>query len=216
MIVSFEEYTPPARFDSIPWTLIKIEESDTGVLSDATVWATIETVAISSLPGGVDADPSDPTTRNFTTDNASDTPDLWYRITFIDGSGNVSLPSVPVQNLENAVAAYATTDEFFRIIKKTGPSPEQIVAAQGDLDTATLEINAELDWADGHATATAAQLELLKGVCLDRAADLWRHRESAPGILGVVDEGVPTTPGRYSFARYISRLSPLKDQWGVA
>jgi hypothetical protein len=28
-VVSFENYTPPARFDSIPWANVKIEESDT-------------------------------------------------------------------------------------------------------------------------------------------------------------------------------------------
>lgn len=111
---------------------------------------------------------------------------------------------------------YATTDEMFRILKKQNPSAEQTAAAQGDIDTATIEINAQIDWAEDHAPATTEELELLNGVCLDRACDLWRHRESAPGILGVVDEGVPTVPGRYSFARYVARLSVLKDQWGIA
>jgi hypothetical protein len=215
MIVSFEDYTPPARFDDVPWTLIKIEESDTSTLSDSTVWSTIETVAISSLPGGVDADPSDPAIRNFTTNLASDTPDLWYRITFIDGSGNVSLPSVPVQNLENAVSAYAGVDEFFRVVRVTNPTPAQIAAAQRVLDTSTIEINQEIAWADTHDPATA-ELELMANVCLNRAADLWRHTESAPGILTVLDDTTPSTPGRYSFARYVQMLAPLKDQWGIA
>jgi hypothetical protein len=115
--------------------------------------------------------------------------------------------------------AYATTDELFRIIKvgnRVTPSAAQIVAAQGDLDAATIEIDAELDWAIDHAPATTEQLELFKGVCLDRAADLWRHRESAPGILGVVDEAVPATFGRYSWNRYAERLAPAKDQFGIA
>ena len=112
--------------------------------------------------------------------------------------------------------AYATTDELFRILKVRTPSADQIAAAQGDLDTATIEINAEIDWASDHAAATADELELMNGVCIDRAADLWRHRESAPGILGIVDESMPATPGRYSFARYVARLSVLKSQWGIA
>lgn len=112
--------------------------------------------------------------------------------------------------------AYATTDELFRILKVRTPTTDQTTAAQGDLDTASIEIDAELDWASGHATATSEQLELFKGVCLDRAADLWRHRETAAGILGITDETVPTTPGRYSWARYAARLSVAKDQWGVA
>lgn len=112
--------------------------------------------------------------------------------------------------------AYAETADLFRILKKRDPSTDETAAAQGDLDTATIEIDAELDRSDTAAAFTDEELELLKGVCLDRAADLWRHRESAPGILGVVDEGVPTTPGRYSWARYAARLSVLKDQWGIA
>lgn len=112
--------------------------------------------------------------------------------------------------------AYATTDELFRILKVQNASADRIAAAQGDLDTATIEIDAELDFASGHASMTTEQLELVKGVCLDRAADLWRHRESAPGILGVVDEVTSATPGRYSWARYAARLSVLKDQWGIA
>jgi hypothetical protein len=212
MIVSFEDYTPPARFDDLPWTEIKIEESDTVTLSDATVWSTIDTIAISPL----DPDPSQPAVRNFTTNNASNTPDLWYRVTFVDAASDVSLPSVPVQNLENAVAAYATTSEFFRVVRVSTPTAAQIVAAQGDLDQATIEINQEIAWATDHAPATAEQLELLRNVCLNRGADLWRHRESAPGIITILDESTPSQPGRYSFSRYVQMLSPIKDQWGVA
>lgn len=114
--------------------------------------------------------------------------------------------------------AYATTAELFRILKVRTPSTEQTTAAQGDLDTATIEIDAELDWSATHAAATTEQLEMLKGVCLDRAADLWRHRESIPGIVGVLDDvaASPTMPGRYSWDRYAQRLAPLKDQFGFA
>ena len=206
-VVSFNNYRPPARFDNVPWTQAQIDESD----AFDGVYATIDTITF-DVP---DPDPSDPEERSFTTPNGT-APDLWYTVTFIDDFAGTSIATTPIQNTGVSSQPYATTDEFFRIIKKTNPSEDQVEAAQGDLDTATLEINAELDWADDHAPATADQLELLKGVCLDRAADLWRHRESAPGILGVVDEGVPSAPGRYSFARYTARLSPLKDQFGIA
>lgn len=112
--------------------------------------------------------------------------------------------------------AYATTDELFRVLKVRTPSDDQTAAAQGDLDTATIEIDAELDFATGHAALTTEQTELVKGVCIDRAADLWRHRESAAGILGITDETIPAGSGRYSWARYAARLSVLKDQWGIA
>jgi hypothetical protein len=114
------------------------------------------------------------------------------------------------------VAVYATTAELFRVLKIKTPTSDQTIAAQGDLDTATIEINAEIDWADTHAPATTQQLELFRGVCIDRAADLWRHRESAPGILGVVDEAVPSSFGRYSWNRYAERLAPTKDRFGFA
>jgi hypothetical protein len=216
-IVSFADYTPPARFDSIPWTEVRIEENDNAVLADTVNWTQIDALdlATDTTPAGLDPDPAAPEARSFTTSLASSTPELWYRVIFADGSANVSLPSLAIQNIE-VVDPYATTDEFFRIIKKTNPSTEQVAAAQRDLATATLEINAEIDFSSSHDPLGPDELALVNGVCLDRAADLWRHRESAPGILGVVDEGVPTTPGRYSFARYISRLSPLKDQWGIA
>lgn len=210
-IVSFANYTPPARYDDLPWTDVQIEESDTTALpDDTTIWTLIEQQALSPL----DTDPADPESRNITTALASDTPDLWYRLIWVDASLATSSPTVPVQN--GTTTPYASTDELFRILSKKNPSAEQIAAAEGDLTIATLEINAEIDWADDHPPMTSEERELCRDVCLNRAADLWRHRESAPGILGVVDESAPTTPGRYSWARYVARLSDLKDGWGIA
>lgn len=205
-VVSFENYFPPARYDDIPWTQAQINEG----ASSTGPWTVIDTITF-AVP---DPDPSDPGPQSFTTPNGT-APDLWYTITFVDGSTGVSTPTTAIQNVA-AGSPYATTDELFRILKVRTPSEDQIEAAQGDLDTATLEINAEIDLASDHDPLTADQLDLCNGVCLDRAADLWRHRESAPGILGVVDEGVPSIPGRYSFARYVARLSVIKDQWGIA
>lgn len=203
MIVSFTEYTAPARYDDQAWKQVRIEEAATSTGT----WATIDTLDISP----VDADPADPGPHNFTTANATG-PDLWYRLTYLDADANESAPTTPAQN--TVVESFATTDEFFRILRINSPTSAQTAAGQGDLDTATLEIIAEIDWA-AELIFTPAQTALVKGVCLDRAADLWRHRESAPGLIGV-DEVMTTTPGRYSFARYVSRLAVLKDQWGIA
>jgi hypothetical protein len=204
MIVSFTGYTAPARYDDQPWTQVRIEEA----AASTGTWATIDTQDIDP----VDTDASNPEPHNYTTIHGTG-PDLWYRLTYLDADANESAPTSPSQN--TAVASYASTTDLFRILKVNNPSAAQTVAAQGDLDTATLEINAEIDLSSP-PMFTVEQAELLKGVCLDRAADLWRHRESAPGILGIVDESVPTTPGRYSWARYAARLSVLKDQWGIA
>lgn len=110
---------------------------------------------------------------------------------------------------------YADVTELFRILKIRTPTNAQIIAAQRVLVTATGEINAEIDLADGD-TLPEWGLSAVSQVCLDRAADLWRHTESIPGILGVPDESMPTTFGRYSWNRYAERLAPLKDQWGLA
>lgn len=205
-VVSFDNYLPPARYDTVPWTQAQINESDA---PDGT-WTVIDTITF-AVP---DPDPADPQERSFTTPNGT-AADLWYTVTFLDDNNGTSTPTTPVQNTTGTSTPYATTGDLFRVLKVRTPSDDQIVAAQGDLDTATLEINVELDLSTDHDPLTTAQLELCKGVCIDRAADLWRHRESVPGVLGGLDDVVPT-PGRYSFARYVARLSVIKDQWGIA
>lgn len=110
---------------------------------------------------------------------------------------------------------YATTTDLFRILKVRDPSSDQTAAATRVLSIATGEINAELDREDDDPVA-GWEVDLCVGVCLDRAADLWRHTESVPGVLGVLDEAVSATPGRYSWERYAQRLAPAKRQWGLA
>lgn len=205
-VVSFENYFPPARYDGTPWTQAQINEG----ASFSGPWTIIDTITF----GVPDPDPSDPGPRSFTTPNATG-PDLWYTVTFLDGSSGASTPTTPIQNNADTTP-YATTEDLFRILKVRTPTEDQIEAAQGDLNTATLEINAEIDLAIDHAPLTSDQLDLCRGVCIDRAADLWRHRESIPGILGGLDDVVQPTPGRYSWERYAQRLQPLKDQWGIA
>lgn len=111
---------------------------------------------------------------------------------------------------------YATTSELFRILKIRTPTADQTTAAERLLATATGEINAEIDRADDDPVA-GWEVSLCESVCLDRAADLWRHTESIPGITGLLgDEGTPLQPARYSWERYSQRLAPLKRQWGIA
>jgi hypothetical protein len=207
IVVSFVGWTPPQRFDSNPWTEARIEEAP-----DPTVgpWTLIDTITLSPL----DPDPTDPLLRSLTTSNGT-LEDQWYRIIFVDAAGGVTEPTTPVQNTGTNTAPFTTTDELFRILKITSPKPAQVVAAQRVLITAAAEIRAEIDLADGDFLEPSG-LDLCATVNLDRAADLWRHTESAPGILGVVDEAVPSSFGRYSWERYAQRLAPLKGQWGIA
>jgi hypothetical protein len=205
VVVTFAEIVPPPRFDDVPWEQVRIEEGATS----AGAWTTIDTLTLDPL----DNDPSDPQSRDFTTPNGT-APDLWYRLTFIDGAAGESLPTVPVQN-RSEDSPYTTTDELFRVLKVRSPSGDQTVAAQRAIDTAAGEINAEIDLAPG-SELEAWELQLCSGVNLDRAADLWRHTESIPGVLGALDESLALPVLRYSWERYAQRLAPVKDRWGIA
>lgn len=204
VVVSFEGYRPPPRYDSIPWTEARLYEATT---SDG-VGTLIETFTLSP----VDADPSDPAYRDFTTELGT-AAELWYWIVFADASGDTAAATDPVQNI---AIAYASLDELFRILKIRNPSDEQRAAGARVLTAAAGEINAEID------LATDVELEdwqrrLAAQVNLDRAADLWRHTESIPGVTGLLgDEAMQFPPGRYSWERYAQRLAPLKNQWGIA
>lgn len=206
-VITFEAYTPSPRYDSLPWTDIGIEEA---VASDGP-WVELERQALSP----VDADPTNPAARNFTTELASDDPDLWYRVVFYDATLDESQPTVAVQNTTPSTGTpYASVAELARILKIRTPSVAQTTAMSRVLLIAAGEINSEIDRDDplsGWELALAAQVNL------DRAADLWRHTESAPGILGIPDESVSVVqPMRYSWTRYAQRLSPLKERFGFA
>lgn len=95
--VSFTGYTPPARFDAVSWTDAQIQEAP----GPAGPWTIIDTVSI----GAADPDPADPISRSFTT-TAGTGPDLWYRVVFVDGSGNLSEPTSATQN----IATVSSTD----------------------------------------------------------------------------------------------------------
>lgn len=205
-VVSFEYYTPPARYDSTPWTTALIEEASTVTGP----WMTIDTVTL----GSPDPDPTQPASRSFTTDQASDTDSLWYRVTFYDASSGHSLPTIPIQNVP--FQAYASVSNLARILKIRTPSVEQAAQLERVLAAAAGEINQEIgltadDELDSWEVALCSQVNL------DRAADLWRHTESIPGITGLLgDETAPAMPGRYSWNRYAERLAPVKRQWGLA
>lgn len=205
-VVSFVGYTPPARYDAVPWTDVQIEEAPASTGD----WTLIET--LSFIP--VDVDPAHPETRSFTT-NQGTAPELWYRVIYVDGSANLSAPTSPVQNV-TIVPTYATVDELFRVLKLRNPTDAQIAAAEEKIATATLEINAEIDFAADTPPPSGQALALVHSVCIDRAADLWRHTESIPGIAGVLDDALAQPPLRYSWERYAQRLATIKDQWGIA
>lgn len=205
IVVSFHDYTPVARYDNTAWQEVTIEETDDPV--DGT-WTLIDTIALDP----VDADPADPAARSFTTPNGT-AANLWYRITFVDALGRTTIPTDPIQDA--AGASYATVTELARILKLRTPTTAQEEAMLRVLAAAAGEIRAELDLASTDYLE-GWELELCAQVNLDRAADLWRHTESIPGVLGSLDETLASQPVRYSWERYAQRLAPAKRQWGLA
>lgn len=85
-VQSFSAVTPPPRYDAVPWTQVQVWESET---EDGT-YALIDTQAIA-----VDATPASPNTVSVTTNDAVFAVG-WYRIRFVDGSGNLSNYTSPV------------------------------------------------------------------------------------------------------------------------
>lgn len=204
-VVTFESFQPSDRFDNVPWSAAEVYEG-------ATVtgpWVLIDTIALNP----VDVDPAHPAFRNLTTSAASETDGLWYQLVFIDGSGNIGQPTTPIQNLASAATPYATVEELARILKIRAPSDAQTAAMRRVLAAAASEIDDELGLTTPHTAPTA----LVVQVNLDRAADLWRHTESIPGITGLLgDDGTVPVPGRYSWERYAQRLANQKATWGLA
>ncbi len=205
-VLTFPPYTPPARNDDEPWTEALVQQADA---SDGT-YALIDTLTLDP----VDTDPTHPQERHLTTYEADDTPGKWYRIVWQDALAHQSLPTAPLQTLNNDVTPFTDATELFRVLRVRQPSQDQTDAANRVILAAAQEIMDEIDLSS--LELTAGDVAVCQSVNLDRAADLWRHTESAPGVLGVVDEFASTTPGRYSWARYAARLSVVKDRWGIA
>lgn len=84
VVVSLARVKPAARFDDVPYETAIIRESADGL----TGWTDIETIALTP-----DADPSAPSSHNFTT-NAATSADYFFRVKFVDADLNFSLTDV--------------------------------------------------------------------------------------------------------------------------
>ena len=204
-VVTFEGYRPVARYDSLAWTQVRIEEAAT----EDGVYAALETQSLSP----VDSDPTDPAYRNFTTELAGDG-ELWYRIVFVDANGDESAPTDPVQNV-TSTEVFASVNELLAILNVRNPSTAQQEKAQRVLMAAAGEIRDELDLAadqelDAFDAALCAQVNLARG------AELWKEEETQFGILGIGSEIGTTYIARDTWDKHAIKLSRLKGQWGFA
>lgn len=206
VIVSFEDFTPAARFDSIPWEDAEIWES----AAEVGGYTLIDTIALSP----VDADPADPASRDFSTANGT-TDDQWYKIRFVDGNGDVSEYTEPLQNVQDDTyaVAYATPEELARILKISSPSPAQTIALNRVLTAAALEIDLELD---RPGIFSSPYPPLVVQVNLERAAELWDFQERKFGIVGLGTDLGPTHISRDTWKKHSITLGPLKQGWGFA
>jgi hypothetical protein len=206
IVVSFEDFTPAARYDSISWTGVEIEEAATAAGS----YSLIDTQALAA-----DADPADPQARSFSTANGTED-DQWYRVRFFDVNGDYSEYTDPIQNVQDDTyaVAYATTDELARILKLRAPTVEQSAAMLRVLTTAALEIDSELGRAGMFGTPYPP---LVIQVNLERAVEHWQQQEAAFGIIGLGGaEGFSVRTARDTWDRHAHKLAPLKDTWGLA
>jgi len=205
-VITFVGYRPPQRFDSLPWTNAHVEEAAT---ADG-AFTQIDAFTLSP----VDIDPAAPQARSFTTENGAAL-GYWYRVVFVDGTGDTSQPTSPVQNLAGSTAApvvpYTTTDELFRILKIRNPTPQQSAAAERILDAAAGEINARM----GRLNDLAGwELQLVTEVNLERGAELWNEEEVPFGAIGLDSPSGPVFVSRHS--RALQKLTVLQQSWGCA
>lgn len=92
-VVTLEDITPPRRADA-PWTQALLSEAG----SASGPWTLRQTINFNTLPGGIDADPRNPQSRDLTTTEATAESGLYYSVVFKDGAGNASQRSTAVFN----------------------------------------------------------------------------------------------------------------------
>lgn len=206
VVVSLEDFRPSPRYDSLPWTEARIEEGTASVGP----WVVLETQALSP----VDADPANPAYRSFTTQLGTDE-ELWYRIVFLDASGDTGLPTFPVQNIADDRPVYASVSELASLLRVSASDRHDSLMRV--LKSAAHEIDSEI----GTADITGAELPysnpppLAREVNLERAVEHWKQMQAPFGIIGLGDVEATYT-ARDSWDRHAHKLAPLKGSWGIA
>jgi hypothetical protein len=86
-VVSFYDVQPIPRYDGVVWTHVTIGEA----AGEAGPFTIIDNITLTP----VDTDPAHPMVRQLTTENAA-LDSGWYQLTFVDASGDVQQPVVPL------------------------------------------------------------------------------------------------------------------------
>ena len=206
IVVTLEDYRPSPRYDALPWTQARIEEGTASVGP----WVTLETQNLSP----VDADPRNPAYRSFTTQLGT-APEQWYRIVFLDATGDVGLPTFPVQNVADDRPVYASVAELAVLLRVDATQRHNSLMRV--LKTAADEIDHEVGTADivGVSLPYSNPPPVAREVNLERAVEHWQQMQSPFGIIGMGDLGV-TYAARDSWERHAHKLAVLKAEWGIA
>ena len=208
-VVTLADFRPAPRYDSTPWTAVRIEE---GTISTPAVWLNLGTIAFGTAT--YDADPSNPAYRSFTIENGS-AADYWYRLTFLDASGDEGLPSSAVQNASDGRPIYSTVAELAALLRVSASSRH--ASLRRVLESAALEIDSEIGTADINGTTLpySSPPAIVSEVSLERAVEHWQQMQSPFGIIGLGD-GLSTYTARDSWDRHAHKLAPLKGSFGLA
>jgi len=208
IVVSLEDYRPSPRYDNLAWTGARIEEGTASVGP----WTVLETIVLNP----VDADPANPAYRSFTTQLGS-AAEQWYRVVFIDVSGDTGLPTYSVQNVADDRPVYASVDELATLLRVSASSRH--ASLMRVLKAAAVEIDKEIGAIDidGTTTPYSNPPPLVRVVNLERAVEHWKQAQSPFGLVNVGDVGSMYT-ARDSWDRHAHKLAVLKGEsgWGIA
>lgn len=205
-------YTPPERFgvDDEPWTRARIEEASTETGS----YTEVETVDLDP----VDDDPSDPLTRNLSTNDA--TIGNWYRVVWVDDDAVESAPTLPVQLVDpSTIPSYGSADELARrlkLIENSGSATDLDAQQQAALARVLLVASGEITNQIGRTDLAGWETALADEVALERAAEHWHQLTSPFGFVGLGLDATPFIAARDSWERHAMKLAPLIGSWGIA
>jgi len=207
VVVTLEDYRPSPRYDGEAWTTVQIYEAP----ASTGPWTLLETQNLTP----VDADPTNPAYRNFTTDLGT-ADEQWYQLVFLDADMSTGQPTYPIQNVPDDRPVYASVSELAVILKVNATARHNSLMRV--LKVAADEIDAEVGATDINFATTpySNPPPLAREVNLERAVEHWQQMQSPFGLLGLGSELGPTPTGRDSWSRHAFKLAPLKGEWGLA
>lgn len=214
VVVSIEDVRPSPRFDGLPWTQVQIWEAATEDAAFPGSWTLLETINLSTLPGGVDADPRVPAYRSVTTQLGT-AAEQWYTLVFLDATADSGLPTVPIQNVADDRPVYAAVSELAQVLKVSATTRHDDLMRV--LKAAADEIDHEIGTADINSTSLpySNPPSIVRQVNLDRALEHWQDPKFGI-VTGMGFEGAATFTMKNPWERHAHKLAILKADWGLA